>query len=160
MKPQNQYYLKGTPWWNMDCIETVADLWAAETAEDCKQHAAHLRAAACKAKQKWADEVIGKSNLWEVATWRHGRRMNKIPLLQKKEGLTHTHADISKILSSRFFVEAPPEVSAQLEDDLPSQETRELLKFSNNLVGDLLADTSNTSSLGALGQTWRLIKWA
>jgi hypothetical protein len=135
-------------------------LRAAETAEDHKRHSARLRAAARKAKRRWADDVIGKSNLWEVATWRHGRRMNKIPPLRAEVGLAHTHADISQILSNRFFVMAPPEVPRRLEDDPPPRATRELPKISENIITELLADTSNLSSPGASGQTWRLIKWA
>jgi hypothetical protein len=160
MKPRKPYHPKSSPWWNAECAEVVSALRAANSAEDCKQQSACLRAAARKAKQKWADNVIGKSNLWEVATWRHGRRMNKIPPLRTKEDLTHMHADISQILSNRFFVEAPPDVPTQLEDDPPPQATRELPIFSKEMFKDLLADTSNLSSSGASGQTWRLIKWA
>jgi hypothetical protein len=160
MKPRKPYHPKGAPWWNTDCAEVVLELRAAETVEDRKRQSARLRAAARKAKRKWADDVIGKSNLWEVATWRHGRKMNKIPPLRTKEGLAHTHVDISQILSRRFFVEAPPEVPARLEDDPPPCATRELPRFSKDIIGDLLADTSNMSSPGASGQTWRLIKWA
>jgi hypothetical protein len=160
MKPRKPYHPKGAPWWNSDCAEVVSELRAAETTEDRKRHSAHLRAAARKAKRKWADDVIGKSNLWEVATWRHGRRMNKIPPLRAEAGLAHTHSDISQILSSRFFVEAPPEVPNRLEDDPPPHATRDLPTFSKGIIADLLADTSNLSSPGASGQTWRLIKWA
>jgi hypothetical protein len=86
--------------------------------------------------------------------------MNKIPPLRVEAGLAHTHADISRILSNRFFVEASPEVPTRLEDDPPPRETRGLPTFSKNMIADLLADTLNLSSPGASGQTWRLIKWA
>ena len=160
MKRRKPYHPKGAPWWNMDCAKVVAALRTAESEEDRKRQAARLRAAARKAKRTWADEVIGKSNLWEVATWRHGRRMNKVPPLRDGEGIAHAHADIAQILSNRFFVETPPEVPGRLEDDPPIIPTRELPTFSANLIGELLANTSNLSSPGASGQTWRLIKWA
>ena len=145
MKPRKQYHPKGAPWWNADCAEVVAELQAVETAEERKRHAARLRAAARKAKRKWADDVIGKSNLWEVATWRHGRRMNKIPPLRTEGGLAHTHTDISQILSNRFFVEAPPIVPNRLDDDPPPRATRALPKVSKEIIADLLADTSNVT---------------
>ncbi len=160
MKPRKPYHPKSAPWWNTDCARVVSELRAAETAEDRKCHSARLQAAARKAKWIWANKVIGKSNLWEVATWQHGRRMNKIPPLRAEEGLAHTHADISQILSNRFFVEAPPNIPDRLEDDPPPCVTRELPTFSNDIIADLLAGTSNLSSPGASGQTWRLIKWA
>ena len=160
MKPREPYHPKSAPWWNSDCDEAAGRLQIMVTGEDQKCYSAQLRAAARKAKRKWADNVIGKSNLWEVATWRHGRKMNKIPPLRAEGGLAHTHADISKILSTRFFVEAPPVVLTRLEDDPPVRATRELPKFPNSMIADLLADTSNLSSPGASGQTWQLIKWA
>ena len=86
--------------------------------------------------------------------------MNKVPPLRDGEGIAHTHAEIAHILSNRFFVEAPTEVPTQLEDDPTRKPTRVLPSFPDSLIGELLADTSNLSSPGALGQTWRLIKWA
>jgi hypothetical protein len=86
--------------------------------------------------------------------------MNKIPPLRSEEGLVHTHADISRILSNRFFVEAPPAVPTRLEDDPPPRATRGLPRLSDDIIANLLTDTSNMSSPGASGQTWRLIKWA
>ena len=160
MKRWKPYHPKSAPWWNMNCAEAAESLRAAETEEDRKCKSACLRAAARKAKWRWVDDVIGKSNLWEVATWRHGRKMNKVPPLQAKDSLVNSHADISRILSSRFFVETPPEVPNRLADDPPPLATRELPTFTDKLIADLLADTSNLSSPGASGQTWRLIKWA
>ena len=160
MEPRKAYHPRGAPWWNNDCAEAAWTLRETVTTEDRKRQSARLRAVARKAKRKWADEVIGKSNLWEVATWRHGRKMNKVPPLRTEEGLAHTHADIAKVLSRRFFVEAPPAVPTRLEDDPPIRATRELPKIPEGMLEDLLADTSNMSSPGASGQTWRLIKWA
>ena len=153
MKPRKPYHPKSAPWWNMDCAEVVTALRAAESEEERKRQSARLQAAARKAKRSWADEVIGKSNLWEVATWRHGRRMNKVPPLRVGEGLAHSHADIAQTLSNRFFVDAPPEVPRRMEDDPPSKPTRALPAFPDSLIGELLANTSNTSSPGTSGQT-------
>jgi len=86
--------------------------------------------------------------------------MNKVPPLRAEEGLIHTHADMSQILSSRFFVEAPPAVPDRLEDDPLPRETRALPNLPDDTIAALLSDTSNMSSPGASGQTWRLIKWA
>jgi Reverse transcriptase (RNA-dependent DNA polymerase)/Endonuclease-reverse transcriptase len=160
MKRRRPFHPKGAPWWNADCAQVTESLRAAETREERKRHTALLRAAARKAKRKWADEVIGKSNLWEVATWRHGRRMNKVPPLRAGEMLAHEHAEISRILSDRFFVATPPPVPAQMVDDPPPRETRDLPPFDKEMVAELLANASNRSAPGASGQTWRLLKWA
>ena len=74
--------------------------------------------------------------------------------------MAHTHADIAQTLSNRFFVDAPPDVPRRMEDDPPSKPARALPAFPDTLIGELLANTSNTSFPGVLGQTWRLIKWA
>ena len=158
MKPRKPFHPKGAPWWNADCAETAEALRMAETTDDRQRQSARLRAAARKAKWKWADDVIGKSNLWEVATWQHGRRMNKIPPLRTEEGLSHAHADIANVLSNRFFVRAPPEVPTRLEDDPPTKETRALPAFSDDLIENLLTNTSNLSSPGASGQTHPVIR--
>jgi hypothetical protein len=78
MKPRRPFHPKGAPWFNDDCTKTADDLCQAVTQAERKRLTVLLRAATRNAKRKWADEVIGKSNLWEVATWRHGRRMNKV----------------------------------------------------------------------------------
>src|SRR6266446_1000561 len=160
MKARKPYHPKGSPWWNRDCAEVVEELRSATTPEDRKKLSSQLKAVARKAKRRWADEVIGKSNLWEVAAWRHGRRMNKVPPLCTENGLVHSHADISQALSKRFFGADSPPVPAQYEDASVPLPTRELPTYSPGLIGELLADTSNLSSPGASGQTWRLIKWA
>jgi hypothetical protein len=61
MKPRRPYHPRSAPWWNADCTKVTEDLRAAETQEDRKRSAALLRAAARKAKRKWADEVIVES---------------------------------------------------------------------------------------------------
>jgi hypothetical protein len=160
MKPRQPYHPSGAPWWNADCAQVTGNLRSAETQEDRKRQTALLRAAARKAKRKWADGVIGKSNLWEVATWRHGRRMNKVPPLRAGERLAHEHADISHILSERFFVAAPPPVPLRMDDDPPLRDTRDLPPYTKEMLAELLANASNRSAPGASGQTWRILKWA
>lgn len=140
MKQQQPYHPKGVPWWNNDCAQVTSDPCIAEFQEDCKCCTAQLRAAARKAKHKWADEVIQKSNLWEVATWHYGRWMNKVPLLRARERLAHD--DISCILSDRFFMAEPP-----------PHKLRDIPPFTKKMVVELLANASNHSASGASGQT-------
>jgi len=127
MKARKPYHPKGAPWWNNDCAGVVTELCSATMPEDCKILSSQLRVAARKAKRKWADEVIGKLKLWEVATWRHGRRMNKVPPLRTENGLVHSHGDISQILSNRFFNADPTPVSTQHENAPKPLPTRALL---------------------------------
>ena len=71
------------------------------------------------AKRKWADEYIEQAQLWEVAAWRHGCRLNKVPSLQGQEGIVHSHEEVSNILSQRFFPTDPKEVNPHFLDDPP-----------------------------------------
>jgi len=92
------------------CADAVQNL------RDARGRAARATAQAClkgtirTAKRNWADDYIEKAQLWEVAAWRHGRRISKVPSLRGPEGLVHTHGEISDILSHRFFADAPPQV--------------------------------------------------
>ena len=72
----------------------------------------------------------------------------------------HEHADISRILSDRFFVAELPPVPTHLADDPPLLDTRGLPPYSKEMLADLLADTSNRSAPGASGQIWHVLKWA
>ena len=107
MKPRRPFHPKGSPWWNNDCTQAMEDLQTVESAEDRKCCTACLRAVAQKAKQSWGDHTIENLNLWEITTWCLGRRMNKIPPLWVEGNLAHEHADISCILSDRFFAAEP-----------------------------------------------------
>jgi len=112
------------------------------------------------AKRKWADEYIEKAQLWEVAAWRHGRKVSKVPSLQGPDGLVHTHEEIANVLSQHFFPQTPPEVDVDFKDDPPPRPTRTLPPFDEELVEILLKKAANKSASGQLGHTWTILKWA
>jgi hypothetical protein len=111
------------------------------------------------AKRLWADDYIEKSQLWEVAAWRHGRRASKVPSLKGPEGIVHTHEEISNVLSRRFFADTPPQVPPHFHDDPPARPTRTLQPIDKEMVGHLLSKASNRSAPGQSGHTWTVIKW-
>jgi hypothetical protein len=118
-----------------------------------------LKGAVWAAKRAWANGVIAQSSLWEVATWRHGRRTTKIPPLRGGEGLTHEHKEMTKIFSKRFLIKTPPNVPFRFTDDPQPLQSQQLLEIRNSLIHDLLAKTTNTSAPGVSGHSWKIVKW-
>jgi hypothetical protein len=110
---------KAAPWWNTACSVATQQLRDAQTTENKGIAQARLKGTVRAAKRKWADEYIEKAQLWEVAVWRHGRRVSKVPSLQGPDGLVHTHEEVADILSQRFFTQTPPEVEPTFRDDPP-----------------------------------------
>ncbi len=121
---------------------------------------ARLKGTVCVVKRRWADDYIKKAQLWEVATWRHGHKVSKVPFLKGPNRLVHTHEEVTDILSSCFFPQTPPEVAVTFEDDPPPRPTRTLPRLDNDLVGALLSKASNKSTPGQSGHTWMILKWA
>lgn len=150
---------KASPWWNAACAIATQTLRDAREAETKKLAHARLKGTVRAAKRKWADEYIEKNQLWEVATWRHGRRLNKVPSLQGADGLVHVHEEVADILSQRFFPPTPRVVNPQFPDDPPVRPTRTLAHIDKTLVEALLRKATNRSAPGQTGHTWTLIKW-
>jgi hypothetical protein len=111
------------------------------------------------AKRQWANDYIEKTQLWELAAWHHGRRVSKVPSLQGPDGLVHSHEEVTDILSQRFFPQTPPRVDLVFRDDPPPHPTRTLPPIDKELIGSLLANTTNKSAPGQSGQTWATLKW-
>lgn len=154
------HHPKAAPWWNEDCAAAVRSLRNASdtTARDTAH--ARLKGVIRTAKRKWADEYIEKAQLWEVAAWRHGRRLTKVPALQGPGGLVHSHDEVADILSHRFFSQIPPEVPTRFPDDPPPHPTRSLGKVDKGLIEALLKTAANRSAPGQSGHTWTILKWA
>ncbi|KAH9997875.1 hypothetical protein BJV77DRAFT_940992, partial [Russula vinacea] len=107
----------------------------------------------------WANDYIEKAQLWEVAKWRHGRKLTKVPSLQGTEGLAHSHEEISNILSRRFFPQSPPSVDHIFLDDPHPRPTRALATIDEEFIAPLIQKASKRSAPGLSGHTWTLIKW-
>jgi hypothetical protein len=121
---------------------------------------ARLKGTVRAARRKWADEYIEKAQLWEVAAWRHGRKLSKVPSLQGPDGLIHGHEEVADILSQRFFPRFPKEVSPHFADDPPPHPPRQLARIDKALVEPLLRKAANRSAPGQSGHTWTVLKWA
>ncbi len=153
-------HTKASPWWNATCAVAAQNLRNAQTTETRSIAQARLKGTVRAAKRHWADEYIEKAQLWDVAAWRHGRRISKVPSQQGPEGIVHTHSEIADILSQRFFSQEPPRVERHFSDDPPPQPTRTLAPLDKNLVDSLLKKAANQSAPGQSGHTWILLKWA
>jgi hypothetical protein len=129
---------KASPWWNAACDIAVQNLREAQTDDSRKTAHGKLKGTVRTAKRMWADDYIEKAQLWEVAAWRHGRRLNKVQSLQGPEGLAHSHEEVADILSHRFFSQDPPRVSTHFPDDPPPHPTRTLTPIDMELVETLL----------------------
>ena len=110
---------KASPWWNVACSVATQNLQNAQTTEMWGILQARLKGTVCVAKQKWADDYIEKAQLWEVAAWRHRRKLSKVPSLKGTDGLVHSHEEVADILLQHFFPQAPPEVKPSFKDDPP-----------------------------------------
>jgi hypothetical protein len=113
----------------------------------------------CAAKQKWANNYIEKAQLWEVAKWRHGRKLSKVPSFQGTEGLAHTHEEVSNILSHRFFPQSPPLVDPLFPDDPEPLPVHKLGRIKEDFIEPLIKKAAKCSVPGLSGHTWTLIKW-
>lgn len=151
---------KASPWWNAACAIATQTLRDAQDAESKSLAHARLKGTVRAAKRKWADEYIEQAQLWDVAAWRHGRRLSKVPSLQGPEGLVHAHEEVADILSQRFFPRSPQEVNPHFLDDPPPRPPRTLARIDKALIEPLLKKAANRSASGQSGHTWILLKWA
>ena len=71
---------KASPWWNAACAIATRTLREAHDAETQSIAHARLKGTVRAAKRKWADDYIEQAQLWDVAAWRHGRRLSKSPV--------------------------------------------------------------------------------
>ena len=156
---QRPFHPKAAPWWTEACSQAVLHLRHATDKQARKTASACLKGAVQAAKRTWANGVITRSSLWEVATWRHGRRTTKIPPLRGENGLTHNHTEMTTTFSKHFFIETPPDVPLHLVDNPKPRPTRCLPEIRDSLIRDLLAKTTNASAPGASGHTWKILKW-
>jgi hypothetical protein len=114
---------------------------------------AQLKGTIRTAKRSWADGYIEKAQLWEVAAWRHGRRISKVPSLRGTKGLAHSHEEIADILSHRFFADSPPQVAPNFPDDPPPRPICPLSPADKELIGQLLNKTDSRSAPGWSGHS-------
>jgi Reverse transcriptase (RNA-dependent DNA polymerase) len=150
---------RASPWWNAACSVATQNLRRAQTTETRGIAQARLKGTVRVVKRQWVDDYIEKSQLWELAMWRHGQRVSKVPSLQGPEGLVHIHEEIADILSQQFFPQAPPRVETFFGDDPPPQTIQTLPAIDEELIDSLLAKTTNKSVPGQSGQTWTILKW-
>jgi hypothetical protein len=150
---------KASPWWNAACAIATKTLRGAQDAESRSLAHARLKGTVRAAKRKWADEYTEQAQLWDVAAWRHGRRLSKVPSLQGPEGLVHSHGEVAEILSQRFFPRSPREVDPCFPDDPLPYPVRTLARVDAALIEPLLKKATNRSAPGQSGNTWTLIKW-
>ena len=160
LRKRHPAHPKASPWWNAACAIATKTLRDAHDTESRNMAHARLKGTVRAAKRKWANEYIEQAQLWDVAAWRHGRRLSKVPSLQGPEGLVHSHEEVADILSQRFFPRSPLRVDNHFPDDPPMRPPRTLVQINKALIEPLLMKATNRSAPGQSGHTWTLIKWA
>ena len=158
-RKRRPYHPKASPWWNAACALAAQNLRNARTTETRSTAQERLKGTVRTTKRRWADEYIEKAQLWDVAAWRHGQKLTKVPSLRGPEGIVHTHDEKADILSQQFFAQSPPEVDLVFVDDPPPCPTRAPPPLDKELVSSLLSKAANKSAPGHSGHTWTLLKW-
>jgi hypothetical protein len=146
-------------WWNDDCAAAVQRVREADedSAAEAKKN---LKTTIRRAKRTWADDYITKANVWEVATWRHGRRQTKIPALRTEDGsLSFEHEDMASTLSKRFFTEDSGDVRVTFDDDPNPVPPRTFEPLTEDELWDLLGPAPAKSAPGVSGIGWELLRW-
>ena len=152
---------KAARWWNPSCEAAVSELKAAASEEERTEAIKQLKKTTKSAKRDWADDYIRKTEVWNLAQWRHGRRLTKVSTLRNSEGgLVYEHAEMADLLANRFFNDDPAQVDPHFTDDPAPVPQRDWTPIGTKEIGELLTKTSNTSSAGLLGIGYQLVKWA
>jgi hypothetical protein len=147
-------------WWNDECWEAARAMregfWTDE-----EQWAAnkHLKAVVREAKRSWATDYITTANVWEVASWRHGRRSSHIPALRNHNNeLVFEHEEMATLLSKRFFAEEDALIPTHFPNDPEPRPARPFEPFTESELDKLLKQTANKSVPGSSGIGWSLLK--
>ena len=149
-------------WWTDECRDASLALQNANPRER-KDKARQLKTVVRAAKRTWADNYITTANIWEVASWHHGRCSSHIPARVNHDGeLVFDHEDISSLLCERFFTEDTGTIPLHMPDNPHPRDIRAWPPFGDGELWELLRETKNTSAPGMSGVGWFLLKqgWA
>ena len=154
------FHPKAAPWWNPACAIVTQNLRNAKDMEARDVAQRRLKGMVRVAKRQWANELIETADLWDVAAWRHGHKVSKVPSLRGPKGLVHSYDKIAELLSQRFFAKSPPQVTARFHDDPPPRPTQQLSRIDRELIGPLIKKATSKTAPGQSGHTWTVLKWA
>ena len=158
MKKVGRQPARRARWWTDECRDASLRLQRA-SANERRPLARAFKATVRAAKRNWADAYISTANIWEVASWRHGRRSSHIPALVNHDGaLAFDHEEIASLLSERFFAEDSGTIPLRFHDDPPPRVERPWAPFGESELWELLRKTKNNSAPGTSGVGWFLIK--
>jgi hypothetical protein len=104
--------------------------------------------------------TISHTNVWEVAQWRHGRRMTRIPAIKLASGeLSFDHGEMSDALGHTFSpVNGNQSPTPSLETPPPSTQT---LPPSSQRGGRSDAEEDGEQNLAwGFRIRWQMLKWA
>ena len=161
MKRKGTSSARSAPWWSTKLGELSKAVQQAQDDKTRQEADCTLKKAVHKAKHMWADSKITSSNVWEVAAWRHGRRMTIIPALKGEEDeLVYNHKDMANILSKRFFAKDTGQVPLDLPDDPEPREVWEHVPITEQETLKMLMEMSNSSAPGFSGIGYQLLKQA
>ena len=146
-------------WWNDKCGEALRAMQAATSTEERRACNKTLKKTVKAPKRNWVDQYITTANIWEVATWRHGRCSSHIPALIGNDGqLTFDHKEMAGLLSARFFAEESADILIKFDDDPEPHDPRPFYAFKEGELEEMLKQTKNNSAPGSSGIGWFLLK--
>ena len=158
MKKRGRQPARRARWWTDECTTASLALQNADRADRPTLNRT-LKTVVRAAKREWANNYISTANIWEVASWRHGRRSSHIPALVNHDGqLTFDHEEIASLLSERFFAEDTGSIPLHFHDDPTPRPERPWAPFGDGELWELLRETKNNSAPGTSGVGWFLIK--
>ena len=158
MKKKRRQPACRSKWWTEVCASASIALQNASRSDRPALNRT-LKAVVRAAKREWANNYISTANIWEVASWRHGRRSSHIPVLVNHDGqLTFNHEEITSLLSERFFAEDTGTIPLHFHNDPPPRPERPWAPFGEGELWELLRETKNKSAPGTSGVGWFLIK--
>ena len=161
LKRKGANHARSARWWNPECSAATGKVKSALDREEKARALKALKVTTRRAKREWADALIQRSDVWEVAKWRHGRRQSGIPAIRLDHGeLTYEHEEMAEALSRRFFAEERDPIPLTFPDDPPAHSTRAFHPLTPEEIHDLLCKTANKSAPGVSGFGWQILKWA
>ena len=145
-------------WWNTECSDMVEKIRQADGDEKSRLQR-DLAYLIHRTKKTWVDEFIQKTDLWDVAKWRHRRKQSGIPALQNSEGqLQYDHESMAELLSKRFFAPARDNIPTRFPDNPEPLPTRPFEPLNGPELESLLKEMSNSSAPGTSGISYELLK--
>ncbi|KAF8759946.1 Reverse transcriptase (RNA-dependent DNA polymerase) [Rhizoctonia solani] len=152
-----------SPWWNSECSKALRDLKHPPDNRSRDARRACLRGAIRRARKSHADQVCKAAsigNVFRFTNWYKGKRRAPLPPIRFGGGLVTVPQQKAIALTDKFFPKATSSRVSLEPLGIPQAPERPWHNITKEEIETALASSSNTSSPGAFGTNYRLLKWA